>query len=227
MDRRSMAPPIIRMTRFINDYRARQYQHLIFLWCDLDSVSISPAEPLLRDGCNGYRASPEDILVVGKVSFRFQVVRPGYIDCKTMMEGREQVLLHNRRDLAIANDLVGLSPREYTLFDERKLVALEILERELIAKTEHLAVDEIEVAAGLVLDEEIVAERKQLLLQDVAHGPGVKDACIEGCARSRLDFLRELIGSCSRMPTLSEDQDSHGRNDVEYRRPHARDDDDY
>ena len=90
------------------------------------------------------------------------------------------------------------------------------IERELTANAEHLAVDEIDVAAGLVLDEEIVAERKQLLVQDVAHGRVVKDACIEGCARSRLDFLCESIGSCSRMSALSEDQDSHSRNDVQY-----------
>jgi hypothetical protein len=67
------------------------------------------------------------------------------------------MLLHDRGDLSVAKDLVGLSPREDTLLYECELVVLEILKRQLRAKTEQLAVDEIEVAAGLVLDEEIIA----------------------------------------------------------------------
>src|SRR6185437_8322234 len=161
------------MARLVNDYRTREQQYLVFLRRDLDSVSISPAEPLFRDGRNGLRAPPKDILVVGKVSFSFQVVWSRDVHGEAMVNQREEMLLHNGRDLTVADDLVGLSPGEDSLLDERQLVTLEILERQLIPKTEHLAVDEIEIAARLVLDEEIVALREQLLLEDVAHDRGL------------------------------------------------------
>jgi hypothetical protein len=81
-----MPPPVIRMARLIDDYCTCQNKDLIFLRRDLDSVRISPAEPLLRDRCNRKRASAEDILVVGEIPFRFQVVRPGNVHGKAMMD---------------------------------------------------------------------------------------------------------------------------------------------
>jgi hypothetical protein len=100
-----------------------------------------------------------------------------------MMKRREQSFLDDGDGIAGAGDLVCLPPGKDALLDVRQLVSFEILERQLIAEAERLAVDEVNVSLVLVLDVEIVAPRQELLLEQIAHG--AENEVDSGLARSR------------------------------------------
>jgi hypothetical protein len=67
-----------------------------------------------------------------------------------------------------------------------ELALLHVLERELLADDEYLAVDDEHIAAAFVANREVVAEREQPLLHHVAHrssSPWPADRFPADCSR--------------------------------------------
>jgi len=71
--------------------------------------------------------SPEEI------AFRLQIIGPGHIDVEGVMKWRKQLLLYDGYELSVSEELVSSTPGKNFLLDERQLVSLKILKRELIA----------------------------------------------------------------------------------------------
>lgn len=115
------------MAHLVDDNRTGKYQNRILGAFNVHSIAVTKAEPTLRDCCHRPIASTKHVLVIEKITLRFQVVRARNADGETVMKRREQMLPDNCSSLAAAHDLVGLSPREYALLDKRELVSVQIL----------------------------------------------------------------------------------------------------
>src|SRR6476469_87931 len=88
------------------------------------------------------------------------------------MQGGEQRLLDPGVWLPVAVDLPGRRERDQLPLDPRHLVPLAVLEDQLVAEAEHLAVDVEDIPPLGVLDREVVPDRNELLSHHVAHrGP--------------------------------------------------------
>ena len=88
--------------------------------------------------------------MVEEVALRLEIVGARHVHREPVVQQGEQLLLHHGGELAVPMDLVGGRELEQLLLDERELAAVEVLERELSAPADRLAVDEIELAPLLV-----------------------------------------------------------------------------
>ena len=76
----------------------------------------------------------KSVLMIEKIAFSLEVVGSRDVDCEFAVEEREELLLHNGRQLTVAIYFVGRSPGEQLLADERQFMALHVLKGELIAE---------------------------------------------------------------------------------------------
>src|SRR5262245_3727664 len=150
-----------------HDGRAH-HQHLVDAARDVDPVRVVPAEEPLRHLRHGPAVPRERVLVLPEAPLGDQVVRTRHVDGEVAPEEREHGLLDDRRDLAVADDLVRRAPREDLLADRRHLASAGVRHDERVTQREHLAVDEVRLAIVLVPDGIVVAPAEPLLLHQVA-----------------------------------------------------------
>src|SRR5215207_810850 len=79
------------------------------------------------------------------------------------------MLLHDRDDLPAADDFVLWADTEELLVDQRDLVPITVLERQLVAEAEDPAVDMERLVSVGVGDGEVVAPGQYSLAQQITH----------------------------------------------------------
>src|ERR1044071_3349080 len=87
------------------------------------------------------------------------------------------------------------------LFDVRELILLQVLERELVAERQRLAVDEENVAAFGIADVEVIAPREQPLFHQVTHPVSSPERARSADAGVRCDSparMRRRAGAAGR-----------------------------
>ena len=134
-----------------------QDQDRVLALVDVDRVRVRETEPLLARPRHLAAAPLEGVLVVEEVALGFEVIGAGHVDGEPGAKQCEQVLLHDRHGRVSADDLVLRAEAQQLLLDPGELVAFHVLERELVAEAEDLAVDIVRIATVGVLDGEVVA----------------------------------------------------------------------
>ena len=158
----------------VYDYGADEDEDVVFALGDVYAVGVGQGEPSFADGGDGLVVAGEVVFVVEEIALGFEVAGAGAVGIdvygEVVAEKGPDFLLDDGEELAVAVDFVGGAPGEEFLADEGELVAVHVLEGELVADGESAAVDEEAVVAGVVLDGEVVAEGEELLFHLVAHG---------------------------------------------------------
>ena len=85
--------------------------------------------------------TPKGILPVEEIAGGLKIVGTGNIDGESAPKQREQVFTHLRHHTPILLDVIRGPPVQEFLTNERELMAARILERELVAPAEDLAID--------------------------------------------------------------------------------------
>ena len=120
----------------VNDDRRRKNQYRILGVCNVETVGIGEAEPLLGNACDLLISAPERVLVVEEVALHRQVVRSRNVDRERVVKKRERVFSHNGDQSAALEDLVGPSPRENLLLDECELCSSQVMKKEPVSNGE-------------------------------------------------------------------------------------------
>ena len=112
---------LVSMTRHIDDYRTGENQHIIFAFHNLHAVRIRQRNPLFRYVRDVFALSRESIVMFHEVSSRFEIVRPRNVYTEAATKEGEQLLLDRGIEFAFSVNLVGRTPGEQFLLDERLL----------------------------------------------------------------------------------------------------------
>ena len=162
----------------LDDYRQGQDQHDIGLVVsDADPVGVAQSQPLPRKRGDLATSTRHGILERQNVAHHLEIFRIRHLDREPAPQGHPEVSTHLSHRSAFAPNLVHPNPTENLLFDIEELVALHVLEGELVAQSRKRAPYLKRVAAVDVLDREIVAERDEVLLQYVLHVDRPRRAC--------------------------------------------------
>lgn len=144
-------------------------EHVVLAVGDVHAIGVGPREPSFAHGGDGAAVALEGVFVVEETALRLQVVGPRHVHGELAAQQREQVLADLGEHAPFAFDEVGRTPCEQLLPDEGELVALHVLERQLVAPAEGASIHEEHVLAVRVADLEVVAPAPEFLLQHVAH----------------------------------------------------------
>src|SRR5438445_8549960 len=136
---------------------------------DADEESGTQPEPLPGECRDFAIAALQIVFPVQKVSDCLEIVATFDIHGEAVAAEGEEITLDVGQPFTIPPKLVIRSPIEDLLFDVNELVALEILERELVTQARQLSLHLEFLGAVESLDRKIVAERDELLFQDVIH----------------------------------------------------------
>ena len=136
---------------------------------DADEESGTQPEPLPGECRDFAIAALQIVFPVQKVSDCLEIVATFEVHGEAVAAEGEEITLDVGQPFTIPPKLVIRNPIEDLLFDVNELVAIEILEGELVTQARQLSLHLECLGAVESLDHKIVAERDELLFQDVIH----------------------------------------------------------